>query len=262
MSLDLKGKHVLACGSSQGIGRACATAFAQCGATVTLVARNEQRLSEAAQSLPSGPGQEHRFLIADFTEPETLKRKVSDVLARGTRYEILLNNTGGPSHGPIFDADPEEFLKGMKMHIQCNQILVQALVPGMKQSGYGRIINIISTSVREPIEGLGVSNTVRGAVASWAKTLSRELGPFGITVNNILPGYTETPRLRALITASAESRGVTEREMEQRMIASVPAGRFAGPAEIAAAAAFLASPEAAYINGVNLPVDGGRTRAI
>jgi len=139
---------------------------------------------------------------------------------------------------------------------------VQAVLPGMKRAGYGRIINIISTSVKQPIPGLGVSNTIRGAVANWAKTLAGELGPFGITVNNVLPGATCTARLDALIEGKAKKAGVTVAEIGEQMKAAIPARRFAQPEELACAVAFLASPSAGYINGINLPVDGGRTSCL
>jgi 3-oxoacyl-[acyl-carrier protein] reductase len=141
-------------------------------------------------------------------------------------------------------------------------VLLQAVLPGMKASGYGRIVNVISTSVKEPIRNLGVSNTIRGATASWAKTLAGELGAFGITVNNVLPGYTQTQRLEQILNDRTKATGKSSAEIEQAMLATVPVGRFAKPAEIAAAIAFLASPAAAYINGINVPVDGGRMQSL
>ena len=141
----------------------------------------------------------------------------------------------------------------------CNQLLVQTVVPGMKTLGYGRIVNIISTSVIAPIRGLGVSNTTRGSVANWGRTLAGELGGSGITVNNILPGFTDTARLGGLIRKKADRQGVTTDQVIADIKSAIPIGRFAEPAEIGAVAAFLASPEAGYVNGVNLPVDGGRT---
>ncbi len=172
---------------------------------------------------------------------------------------ILVNNTGGPPPGTVIEARPEEFTTAFAQHLICNQILVQAVVPGMQAAGYGRIINIISTSVKQPIAGLGVSNTIRGAVASWAKTLASELAPFGITVNNVLPGMTRTQRLDSLIASKAEKTGKTIEQITQEMIREIPAGRIGMPHEFAAAVAFLASPAASYITGINLPVDGGRT---
>jgi len=261
MDLSLAGKRALVCGSTQGIGRAAAVELAHLGATVTLLARDEDRLRLAAAELPRPRGadaQGHTFLVADFSDPASVRTTVHASLSDGAPYHILINNTGGPPGGPVLDAPPEQFLAAFNAHVICNQILVQLLVPGMKRAGYGRIVNVISTSVKMPIPNLGVSNTIRGAVANWAKTLAGELGPHGITVNNVLPGYTRTERLASLIKARAQKAGVTEADVEREMIATIPAGRFGEAEEVAAAIAFLCSPAAAYINGINLPVDGGR----
>lgn len=260
--VDLTGKKAIVCGSTQGIGRASAEALARQGATVTLVARDASALREVAAGLDSRAGQTHSTLCADFGEPQRVRSAVADHVKEKGAHQIVINNTGGPPGGNAIDADAAAFERAFSMHLICNQLLVQTLVPGMRQSGYGRIINIISTSVREPIPGLGVSNTVRGAVASWAKTLSRELARFGITVNNVLPGYTLTGRLRSIIATRAEKEGISTIDVEKRMISQVPAGRFAGAEEIAAVVAFLASSDASYVNGVSLAVDGGRTNCI
>jgi 3-oxoacyl-[acyl-carrier protein] reductase len=198
-------------------------------------------------------------LAADFADPPGVQAKVAAHVTAFGPIHILVNNTGGPPHGAIVDATPEQFLQAISNHIICNQLLVQALLDGMKASGYGRIINIISTSVIAPIKGLGVSNTTRGAVANWGRTLAGELAPFGITVNNILPGYTATARLQSLFQAKAEKAGTTPDAIQRQVIESIPMGRLATPSEIAAVVGFLASPAASYVTGVNLPVDGGRT---
>jgi 3-oxoacyl-[acyl-carrier protein] reductase len=177
----------------------------------------------------------------------------------GRIFHVLINNTGGPKAGEAISADTAEYLRAFSNHLICNQILVQAVVDGMTKAGYGRIINIISTSVKQPLRGLGVSNTIRGAVASWAKTLATELGMFGITVNNVLPGATKTERLFSLFRTKAEASGRKLEEIEAEWLKEIPAGRFAEPEELANAVAFLASPLASYINGINVPVDGGRT---
>jgi len=259
---ELTGRWALVCGSSQGIGRACAELLARQGADVTLIARDEARLQAAAREIAAATDRRADFICADFRDPSGVREKVAQYIGANGPFQILVNNTGGPPSGPLLDAKPEELLQAVTMHVVCNHVLVQALVPGMKQSGYGRIVNIVSTSVREPIPGLGVSNTTRAAVAAWAKTLSRELAPLGITINNVLPGYTGTARLRSLFEARAarEGRGVEAIEAEAR--ASVPLGRFARPEEIAAAVVFLASPAASYITGVSLAVDGGRIASI
>ena len=177
-------------------------------------------------------------------------------------YHILINNTGGPAGGPITEANIESFENAFKMHLINNQILVQSVIRGMIKEGYGRIVNIISTSVKAPIAGLGVSNTIRAAVANWAKTLSLELGEYGITVNNILPGFTNTNRLKSIIAKKSEKQGIPENEVIKIMMKSIPANRFGEAKETANAVAFLCSPAAAYINGINLPVDGGRTASL
>jgi 3-oxoacyl-[acyl-carrier protein] reductase len=262
MQIDLKNKNALVCGSTQGIGKASALALAQCGANVTLVARDEQRLIQAKDELPNIDGQAHQFLIADFRNPEALAQAVQKQIDDSTAFHILVNNTGGPPGGDVFEASLVEFENAFTQHLKCNHLLAQAVVPGMKAAGFGRIINVISTSVKQPLDGLGVSNTIRGAVASWAKTLANELGPYGITVNNILPGATATERLSSIITNKAEKTGKSIDIISEAMKNSIPARRFAEPREVASAIAFLASDLASYINGINLPVDGGRTKSL
>lgn len=261
MNLDLQGKRALIGGSTQGIGKASAIELAHLGATITLLARNEKSLKETLSELPTPFGQTHNYLIADFNLPDQLKNVVQQFMEKNTIH-ILINNTGGPPAGQAIDATPEDFIKAFTAHLICNQILTQAVIQGMKQSKYGRIINIISTSVKIPIKGLGVSNTTRGAVANWAKTIATELAPFGITVNNVLPGTTMTGRLDSIIKMKAEKSNRTYEEVKNEMIAEVPAGRISEPYEVAAAVAFLASPAAAYITGINVPVDGGRTGSL
>lgn len=258
MNLTLKDKKAIICGSTDGIGKACALEIAALGASVTLVARNEAKLKQTLTELPTSDGQTHDYLCADFQQPEYLKAVIQDYMSKQSEIHILVNNTGGPPAGPAHEASLDAFRKGFEMHVIGNQILVQAVLPKMKPAGYGRIINIISTSVKEPIPGLGVSNTIRGAVGNWAKTLSKELGSFSITVNNVLPGPTETGRIRDLIKNRATSQGKTTEEIEKSMKEQIPVGRFAEPAEIGYAVAFLASPASAYISGVNLTVDGGK----
>ncbi|MEO1652092.1 MAG: SDR family oxidoreductase [Bacteroidota bacterium] len=262
IQLDLKNKLAFVGGSTQGIGKAAALELAARGANVVLIARNEPRLLTSRESLDTSQGQTHAYIIADHSEPEQVQERVLQYCQQEKLKEahILINNSGGPAPGAIFDADPDDFRMAYEQHLIVNQLLVQTLTPLMKQAQYGRIINIISTSVKEPIAGLGVSNTTRWAVAAWAKTLAQELAPFGITVNNILPGFIKTGRLDSLIENRAQKAGVSREEMEQQLISMVPAGRLGETNEIGAAIAFLASPAASYINGINLPVDGGKTR--
>ena len=259
MNLNLKNKNAIVCGSTQGIGEAAAIELAKLGANITLIARNESKLLDVLNELDNSQGQVHSFICIDFSDSEKLKEEVN--LLTGI-YHILVNNTGGPASGPITDAKTDAFEEAFRMHLINNQILVQKVVEGMKEEGYGRIVNIISTSVKAPIPGLGVSNTIRAAVANWAKTLSVELGAYGITVNNVLPGFTNTNRLKSLVAKKAEVQGKTESEIANIMKSQVPAGRFGTPNEVANAVAFLCTPAASYINGINIPVDGGRTKSL
>lgn len=258
MDIKLKDKRAIVCGSTQGIGRAIALELALLGASITLVARNEEKLQKVLDQLPLSKGQEHHYICADFDDPARLKTAIDQYLIKENNIQILINNTGGPAGGKAIDAKLDEYEMTFKRHLICNQIMTQAVTPFMKQVGYGRIINIISTSVKSPLPGLGVSNTIRGAVANWAKTLSFELAPYGITVNNVLPGATLTARLESIIRSKSEKTDISEEDVMKAMKKEIPAGRFATPEEVAAAAAFLATPAAAYINGINLPVDGGR----
>lgn len=261
MNLDFTKKNALVCGSTAGLGKATALILARLGAEITLVARNEEKLKSTLTELSTKNNQKHDYLVADFSEPEKLRSMVGKAVSHKT-FHILINNTGGPKGGPIISAETREFTEAFSMHVVCNQILVQALAPGMKKAGFGRIINIISTSVKQPIDNLGVSNTIRGAVASWSKTMANELGQFGITVNNVLPGFTATGRLDDVITNRAKQTGKTETEVSEMMKNSVPSRRFAKPEEVANGIVFLASEAAGYINGINLPVDGGRTKSL
>jgi 3-oxoacyl-[acyl-carrier protein] reductase len=259
MELSLKNKNAIVCGSTQGIGEASAIELAKLGANITLIARNESKLLNVLNDLDKSQGQVHSFVCIDFSDTEKLKEEVN--LLKDT-YHILVNNTGGPAAGPIADANTQSFEDAFRMHLINNQILVQKVVEGMKKEEFGRIVNIISTSVKAPIPGLGVSNTIRAAVANWAKTLSIEVGTYGITVNNVLPGFTNTNRLKSLIAKKAEVQGKSEEEIAKSMKSQVPADRFGEANEIANAVAFLCSPAASYINGINLPVDGGRTKSL
>jgi 3-oxoacyl-[acyl-carrier protein] reductase len=261
MDLDLTGRHALVCGASEGIGRAAAHELAALGADVTVLARRAQALEEVVAALPRRDAQRHRPLAADLLDRESL-RAALDALVAKAPVHILVNNTGGPPGGPAFAADEAAFVAAFGQHLLAGQLLVQAVVPGMRAARWGRIVNVVSTSVYEPIAGLGVSNTVRGAVAGWAKTLSRELGPHGITVNNVLPGYTETARIEQILRDRVAASGRSREEVVAAMLANVPVGRFAQPGEPAGVIAFLCSPAAAYVNGVSLAVDGGRMQSI
>lgn len=260
MNLSLAEKHALVCGSTQGIGLAIAVELALLGARCTLLARNETALQQAVATLPS-TGQQHDYRVADFSDSIQL-REVAASLTSKDPVQILVNNTGGPPGGPIMDATTDAFLAAFQQHLLANHLLTQACIPGMKSAGYGRIINIISTSVKIPLRNLGVSNTTRGAVASWAKTMANELGMFNITVNNILPGFTRTQRLDSIVQSVAKNKKTDTAAVEREMQEEVPMKRFGEVSEIAALAAFLASPAASYITGTSIPVDGGRTGSI
>ncbi len=263
MDINLQGKKAFVCGSTQGIGRAAAIELANLGASIVLLTRNEDALKQVRDELDNAQNQQHDYIVADFSAPDELKNRVAEYLQKNpSPVHILINNTGGPAAGKAIDADVQEFAGAFQAHLICSQILVQSLVAGMKSARYGRIINVISTSVKQPIPNLGVSNTIRGAVAAWSKTLAGELGEFGITVNNVLPGFTKTQRLASIIENRANKTGDSIEKIEAEMRNETPAKRFAEASEIANAIAFLASPAAAYINGINLPVDGGRTSSL
>ncbi|BAV04631.1 3-oxoacyl-[acyl-carrier protein] reductase [Filimonas lacunae] len=259
MNTNLDNKTALVCGASQGIGAAVAQELSILGANVVLLARNADKLEKVAAGLDTRRGQIHTYIVADTSEPEQLSKKVADFITSDNPIHILINNTGGPPSGPLLDTDVAELEKAFRSQVVTAHLLAQTLIPGMIQAQFGRIVNITSTSVKQPINGLGISNTVRAAVASWAKTLANEVGQYGITVNNVLPGYTNTDRLGYLFGKQAEASGTGVEEVVKKMEATIPAGRLGQPDELAAAVAFLCMPAAAYINGINLPVDGGRT---
>jgi 3-oxoacyl-[acyl-carrier protein] reductase len=262
MQLDLSGRHALVCGASKGIGRATAIELAELGADVTVLSRSRDALQQVVDQLPTPKaGQKHAMAVADMSDREDLARVVAGIVA-DRPVQILVHNSGGPPAGRASEADPQAFADGFAQHVVAGQILLQAVLPGMREAGYGRLVNIISTSVKEPIPNLGVSNTVRAAVAGWAKTLSGELAADGITVNNVLPGFTETGRLASLIANRAKAQDTSEDTVAANMRALVPAGRFGQPQEVASVAAFLCTPAAAYVNGTSIAVDGGRTRSL
>ena len=261
MHLSLEGKNAVICGSSQGIGLAIAEELALLGANCTLMARNEEALQAAIKTLDIALRQQHGYLVADFTKTENVKQVIQQHVQQHPVH-ILVNNTGGPPPGSVLTATEEAFMQAFNQHLIVNQLLAQAVIPSMKEANYGRIINIISTSIRIPITNLAVSGTVRGAVAVWAKILANEVGQYNITVNNILPGYTQTQRLESLIQNTAQKRGVAKEVIENELQQEIPMKRFGEASELGAVAAFLASPAASYVNGVSIPVDGGKTGSL
>lgn len=261
MDLSLAGKHALVCGASGGIGRSTALALAAAGAEVTALARTESKLKALVGELKAAGAPAAHALALDLDDREALSDKVAAHLAAHGPCQILINNSGGPAGGPLLNATPEQFLGAFGRHVLAPHLLVQALLPGMKEAGYGRIVNVVSTSVREPIPGLGVSNTTRGAVAAWSKTLSRELPP-GVTINCVLPGFTDTERLSSLAAGKAERGGTTPDQVFAAWLSGVPEGRLAKPEETAGVIAFFCSPAGAFVRGVCLAVDGGRLNSI
>ncbi len=260
-SLRLDGLHALVCGASAGIGRASALALAAAGAEITALARSAPKLEALLPELMQAGAPRARALVADLDDRPALARAVEELLQVHGPVQVLVNNTGGPTPGPLLEAEEPAFLEAFGRHVLASHMLVKALLPGMSAGGYGRIVNVISLSVREPIPMLGVSNTIRGAMASWSKTLAMELPP-GVTVNNVLPGYTDTERLTALGEATAQRQASSLAAVQQGWCDSIPEARLGSPAELGAVVAFLASPAAAYLRGTSIPVDGGRLRCI
>lgn len=265
MNLDLTGKTALVCGSTQGIGKAAAIELALLGANITLIARNEDKLKEVVKELPRKKNQKHqvyRYLVIDFSKTAQIKSKIDRYLAKYPEVHILINNTGGPSGGPIIDADITQFTQTFQEHVVAAQLLTQAVVPAMKEAGFGRIVNITSVGMKQPIVGLGVSNTIRGAMGNWAKSMANELGKYGITTNNVLPGYTTTARLEKINETRAIASNKSVEAVEKDLLKDIPIGRFTAPEETGAVIAFLCSPAAGSVNGVSIPVDGGRTSSL
>ena len=244
--INLDGKRALVCGGTSGIGKAAAISLSECGAEVVILSR-------------SASGE--NTLNCDLEDLDSLTISVTKEIERNGNFEILINNSGGPPSGPLIAATPHDFEKAFRRHVLASQTLVQLILPGMKTANYGRIINIISTSVKEPIPGLGVSNTIRGAMASWSKTMSKELPP-SITINNVLPGFTNTERLTELKKTLSEQKGISQEEVENAWLSTVPEGRLADPSELGKVVAFLSSPAASFVRGTSIPVDGGRTGSI
>lgn len=260
MRLNLDGKWALVCGASQGIGAAAAEELAELGASVILLSRDEEKLAQVKSRLKNRD--RHKTLSFDLSNYKGLQSFLSENLSQDEVPVIVINNSGGPPAGPLIEVDSEQFQQAMAAHVCAAQEILKFALPKMKAMNYGRVINVISTSVKAPIQNLGLSNTIRGAMANWSKTMANELGPFGVTVNNVLPGYTETPRLENLVKKAAEKQNTSEDEIKKQWKGSIPLRRFAQPKETGEVIAFLATEAAGYINGINVPVDGGRTASL
>lgn len=259
MNISLKNRYALVCGGSKGIGLASAIELSKLGCNVTLLARNPDSLGEAIKQLDKSQGQIHRFISVDQSNPTEVSKRLSTI---GQGFHILVLNSGGPKGGRMIDASLEDLQIGFDSLLLSNQVIVKHSFEYMKKADFGRIINIISIGLKEPIVGLGVSNTIRGAVGNWSKSLAYELGPHGITVNNILPGYTMTDRLSKLMDSRAQDRNMDVDALIETYVEQIPAKRLATPDEIGNVVAFIATPAAGYINGINLPVDGGYLKSL
>jgi 3-oxoacyl-[acyl-carrier protein] reductase len=248
IELSLKDKIAVVCGASKGIGAAIAESFKAAGAQVVSVSRTHNNKFDN--------------FTCDLGDLNLVERASREILAKYQKVHILVNNSGGPKGGSLLDADTRSMTSAYTQHVLASQLLAKNFVPSMKSEQYGRIINVLSTSVKTPIPNLGVSNTIRGAMNSWSKTLANELGEFGITVNNLLPGFTKTERLETLRKSVAERLKMTEDQVTEMWLESIPMHRFAEPSDLANAALYLASPLASYVTGISLTVDGGRTPSL
>lgn len=260
LSTSLSGRHALVTGASRGIGRATARCLASLGAELTISARNGGDLDALHAELREAGAPAVRSLVLDFDQRDELADRL-DALLEEHPVEVVVHNTGGPKGGKLLEAQPDAILGALSRHLLTAHLLMTRCLPGMRSAGYGRFITVTSTSVREPIPNLGVSNLTRASVASWAKTVSREL-PSGVTINNVMPGYTDTDRLGQLADAKAARTGTTAEAVFSDFVAKVPEGRLGRPEELGSVIAFLCSPAAAYVRGQSLAVDGGRLNCI
>lgn len=261
MIIDLRGYRAVVGGATRGLGLAAARQLAASGATVTLMARNEHSLNEALASLSSDAGQQHDYLQVDYLDFIGF-RQLTERFFSGKKVDILVNNTNGPKAGTVNEKTTEDFQEAFDLLFKTYHHLTQLLVPGMRSRGYGRILNVSSVSVKEPLPNLVLSNSIRTAVVSWAKSLADAVASDGVTVNSILTGAFDTERIRELTQKQAQASGDTIDALLEARKASIPAGRFGDPKEYGYLLAFLASPMAAYITGASIPIDGGAIKSL
>ena len=254
MKIDLTGKKALVGGSSQGIGLGIATELANSGASVCLMARNESRLKQIVDQLPNSS--KHSYLVVDFSKFEDYKIKIEKYV-KNNQVDILINNTQGPPAGNSLSKNIDSYQEAFDLLFKSVVHTTSLVIPGMQKNKWGRIINVTSVSVKEPLNYLVLSNSIRSAVVAWAKSLSVDLGPHGITVNSILTGYFDTERIKELNKEKSKSLNISETEVLEKMKSLVPASRLGRPEEYGYLISFLSSDNAAYINGASIPIDGG-----
>ncbi|MGN0003033.1 MAG: SDR family oxidoreductase [Sphingobacterium composti] len=261
MEINLSGKHALVGGSTSGIGKAIAQQLAKCGAQVTLVARNEDKLKETLASMDVSQGQNHQYLIVDYLDFDDYKSKIEKYLEK-TEVDILVNNTQGPNPGTIAQKSMNDYQQAFDLLFQNAVYTTNLVIPKMQANGFGRIINVSSMTVKEPQGNLVLSNTMRTALVSWSKSLSNLVAKDNITVNSVMTGYFDTERLSSLMENQAKNEGVSFEEIKAKRIASIPSGRLGDPKEYGYLIAFLASEYAAFLTGASIPLDGGIAKSL
>lgn len=261
MNISLKGKKALVGGSSKGIGEAIARQLAESGASVTLMARNEERMKTIIGELNTHEGQEHQYLVVDFSNFDAFKKVITSFFEHNT-IDILVNNTQGPEGGGALEKSVDDYQQAFDLLFKSVVYTTELALKHMQQSKWGRIINVASISVKEPLSYLALSNTIRAAVVTWAKSLAFDVAQDGITANSVLTGYFDTDRIAQLNTKKAEKMGVSPEEVLSSMEEKVPMKRIGKPEEYGYLVAFLASDQAAYITGTNIPIDGGLLKSM
>ncbi len=261
MEISLLGKNALVGGSSKGVGEAIARQLAASGANVTLMARNETKMKRLITEFDSEQGQKHNYLVVDFSSFEAFKQRISKFFQENT-IDILVNNTQGPEAGGALEKNVEDYQQAFDLLFKSVVFTTELALKNMIKNQWGRIINVASISVKEPLSYLALSNSIRAAVVTWAKSLSIDVAKNGITINNVLTGYFDTDRITQLNAKKAKKLGVSESEVRSNMENQVPAQRIGNPYEYGFLVAFLASEKSAYITGTNIPIDGGLLKSL